>query len=155
LKISDYEEDGQAKKESSTFKHRLGNLDGISVLNNEQYILLSISITNIRQAFAAAADMQSLNRATQAALTARLEDCEPVLRRAAAIEEQLERFFQNSHLLFCYITDERGERSKLARLAMHQTGVDGGRDQAKEWLFGQEQGLIRQLGVQSIRILGA
>lgn len=149
-----YEENGQAKKEMSTYKHRLGNLDGIAVLNNDQYIQLSISIGNIRQAFVAAADMQSLTRATQAALTTRLEECEPVLQRAAAIEENLERFFQNSHLLFCFVTDERGERSKLARLAMHQAGVDGGRDHAKEWLAGQEQALIQQLGVQAIRILG-
>ena len=154
VRVRHYEEDGEAKKESSTFKHRLGYLDGIAVLNNDQYIQLSISISNIRQAFTAAADMQSLTRATQAALTTRLEECEPVLQRAAVAEEQLGRFFQNSHLLFCFITDERGERSKLARLAMHQVGVDGGRDQAKEWLLGQEQALIQQLGVQAIRILG-
>lgn len=77
-----------------------------------------------------------------------------MLQRAAAIDEQLGRFFKNSHLLFCFITDERGERSKLARLAMHQVGVNGGRDQAKEWLMGQEQALIQQLGVQTIRIVG-
>lgn len=155
VRVRHYEEDGQAKKESSTFKHRLGNLDGVSVLNNHQYIQLSISISNIRQAFTAAAGMQSLTRRTQAALTTRLEECEPVLQRAAVIEEQLERFFRNSHLLFCFITDERGERSKLARLAMRQVGVGGGRDQAKEWLLAQEQALIQQLGVQTIRILGA
>jgi hypothetical protein len=150
-----YQENGQAKKELSTFKHRLGNLDGISVLNNDQYIQLSIAISNIRQAFTAATDMQSLTRTTQAALTTRLEECEPVLQRVAAIEEQLEKFFLNSHLLFCFITDERGERSKLARLAMHQVGVEGGRDVAKDWLLAQEQALIQQLGVQAIRILGA
>ena len=150
-----YEEDGKSKKEISTFKHRLGNLDGISVLNNDQYIQLSIAISNIRQAFSAAADIQSLTRTAQSALTARLEECEPVLQRAAAIEEQLEKFFLNSHLLFCFVTDERGERSKLARLAMHQVGVEGGRDVAKEWLLSQEQALIQQLGVHTIRILGA
>jgi hypothetical protein len=155
VRVRHYEEHGQSKKEFSTFKHRLGNLDGISALNNDQYIQLSISISNIRQAFAAAIDVQSLTRATQAALTTRLEECEPVLQRTAAIEEQVERFFQNSRLLFCFITDERGERSKLARLAMHQVGVDGGRDQAKEWLLGQEKGLLQQLDIQAIRILGA
>lgn len=99
--------------------------------------------------------MQSLTRATQAALTTRLEECELVLQRAAAVEVQLEKFFLNSHLLFGFITDERGERSKLARLAMHQIGVESGRDVAKEWLLAQEQALIQQLGVQAIRILGA
>jgi hypothetical protein len=150
-----YEENGQTKKELSTFKHRLGNLDGISALNNDQYIQLSIAISNIVQAFTGAADIQSLTRATQAALTTRLEECEPVLQRVAAVEVQLEKFFLNSHLLLCFITDERGERSKLARLAMHQVGVDGGRDVAKEWLLAQEQALIQQLGVQAIRIQGA
>lgn len=53
----------------------------------------------------------------------RLEECKPVLQRPATIDDSLERFFQNSHLLFCFITDERGERSKLARMAMRQAGV--------------------------------
>lgn len=152
IRVRHYEEKGRAKKEISVIKHRLGSLNGLSVINKDQFVKMSIAIQNIQQAFIAASNIDSMTRSTQTALVTRLDECEPVLKRAVNIEENVKRFFDNSKILFCFLTGERGERSKLARLAMHQAGIEGGRDQAKDWLAAQEQALVRQLGVESIRI---
>ena len=55
-------------------------------------------------------------------------------------------------LLLCFLVDDRGERSKCARIAMHQAEVSGSRDQAKSGLAEQEAQLAAKLGMDRIEM---
>jgi hypothetical protein len=93
-----------------------------------------------------------LNRAIKAKLGYHIEQCEPALIQAEQLVGVVTRFFRNSAWLYCFLTDDRSERARLAKRAMNEAGVEGSRDQAKGWLSQREHELCRELGVDRIRL---
>jgi hypothetical protein len=152
IRLRPFEEQGRSKTERSVIKHQLGSVDGLAVIPKEPFIRLSVSIEHVRAALRGANELETLSRRTVAALSVRLEQCDPLLRQVAEISILADKFFATQRLLFCFLTDDRGDRSKFARLAMREGGIDGGRDSAKEWIKEFEQTLSKELGVERIEL---
>ena len=153
VKYRDHIENGHARRERSTVRHRLGTIKGLDALGKESCTSIYIAIANILDAFEAAANLSERpNKGIINALASRLDQYDLVLRQVDALLEQEAQFGGNSMLLLCFMVDDRAERSKCARKAMHQADIAGGRDHAKCWLTEQETQLTEQLGVDKIEI---
>lgn len=154
VKYRDYVENGHPKRERSTVRHRLGTLKGLDALPRETFTPIYVAIANILDAFEAAAGLNERpSKGVINALAGRLDQYDHVLRQVDELVEQEAKFSGNSMLLLCFLVDDRAERSKCARKAMHQAGINGGRDYAKSWLVEQEVQLAAQLGVGKIEIV--
>jgi hypothetical protein len=107
---------------------------------------------HIRVAFTDAKAAGSLSRTLRSEVARRIEQCDPVLMRAEQLESMVARFLDNSAWPYCFLTDDRSERSKVAKLAMKNSGIEGSREHAKTWLLLQEAELCQRLGVERIRL---
>lgn len=144
---------GEATRERSTVQHRLGHLSGLDVLSRDSYTPLYIGIANIRSAFIAAAELvDKPSKGVIDDLAGKLDRYEHIVREVEALIQLEIQFMKNSMLLLCFLVDDRAERPKCARLAMHQNGIPGGKEQAKKWLADQENMIISELRMDKIEI---
>jgi hypothetical protein len=150
--VRHYEERGRSKLEISVTKHRLGSLAGLSAVSRPQFVQLIAEMEQIKLAFSELQQGAQLSRKDKAELSARLEQCEPVLARGRLLCETAQRFLANSALLYCFLTDDRSERARLARLAMREAGIDGNKDQAKSWLADRENQIRLEMRADRIRL---
>jgi hypothetical protein len=146
-----YEEKGRTKQEVRVVKQRLGSLAGLTAVSKPQFVALIAEMEQIKSAFSELENGAHLGLKEKTALSARLEQCEPVLVRVRALQEAATRFMANSALLYCFLTRDRGERARLARLAMKEAGVNGNKDDAKSWLADRENDIRLELGAERIR----
>jgi hypothetical protein len=153
VKYREYVEDGRSKKERSVFTHRLGILNGLAVVSRESYTPIYIAISNILSAFDAAAKLSDQPKKGEVdALVGRLDDFERIMHQGRTLLECEAQFTGNNMELLCFLVDDRAERYKCARYAMHQSGVQGGKDNAKIWLSEREANLRQRLAVDQIDI---
>jgi hypothetical protein len=138
--------------ETSIIKHTLGSLEGLSAIDYQQFLRLTVEMEHIKDAFVEAKTLTQLNRVIKAKLGYHIEHCEPALMQAEQLEGVVSRFLRNPAWLYCFLTNDRSERAKIAKVAMIEAGIEGGRDQAKGWLTQREQELCRELGVDRIRL---
>lgn len=138
--------------ETSVIKHTLGVLDGLSAIDYQQFLQLTVEMEHIKDAFIEARAATQLNRTVKAKLGHQIERCESVLVQAEQLEGVVHRFFRNPAWLYCFLTDDRSERARLAKRAMNEAGIDGSRDHAKGWLSQREHDLCQELGVDRIRL---
>jgi hypothetical protein len=124
----------------------------LPAIDRQQFVSLTVEMEHMRIAFSDARATGASGRSLRAEFARRIEQCDPVLRRAEQLETMVDRFLSNSVWPYCFLIDDRSERSKVAKLAMNSSGVDGGRDHAKAWLAVKEAELCAQLGVERIRI---
>jgi hypothetical protein len=150
--VRHYEERGRSKQEIRVIKHRLGSLAGLSAVSRPQFITLIAEMEQIKSAFSQLRESTRMGRKEKADLSVRLEQCESVLTRGRLLNEAANRFLTNSALLYCFLTDNRSERARLAHLAMKEAGVDGNKDQAKSWLTDQENQIRLEIRVDRIRL---
>jgi hypothetical protein len=151
--VRSYEDQGRPKQEVRIIKHRLGSLAGLSAVSKPQFVSLIAEMEQIKLAFSEMQGGAHLSRKEKAELGARLEQCEPVLARTCKLQEAATRFLANPALLYCFLTHDRGERARLARLAMRQAGVDGNKDHAKGWLADREDEIRLELRADRIRLV--
>jgi hypothetical protein len=142
---------GKSAPETSVIKHTLGALEGLSAIDYQQFLRLTVEMELIKDAFVEAKTSTQLNRAIKAKLGYHIEQCEPALMQAEQLEGMVSRFFRNKAWLYCFLTDDRSERARVAKRAMNESGIEGSRDQAKAWLTQREHELCRELGVDRIR----
>ena len=152
VKTRHYEEKGKSKQETSVVKHVVGSLDGLAAIDRQQFVSLTVEMEHMRIAFSDARTIGASGRTLRAEVARRIEQCDPVLKMAEQLETLVERFLGNSTWPYCFLIDDRSERSKIAKLAMNRSGVEGSRDHAKAWLAHHEAELCKQLGVERIRI---
>jgi hypothetical protein len=153
VRYRDYVEHGQTKHERSTFQHRLGVLNGLAIVARESYTPIYIAINNILAAFEAAAKLGDRPKKGEVdALAGRLDDFDRVMSQGRALLECEVQFASNNLVLLCFLTNDRGERYKCARFAMHKSGVQGGKDNAKAWLSKLDADLRTQLNIDHIEI---
>lgn len=153
VKYREYVEHGQTKQERSIFQHRLGALSGLAILARESYTPIYIAIGNILAAFIAAASLSDRPKKGEIdALVGRLDDFDRVTAQGRALLWNETQFLENKQELLCFLVDDRAERYKCARTAMHQLGIQGGKDQAKAWLSKCEEGLLASLGADRLEI---
>lgn len=146
-------EDGRRRTERSAFKHRLGTLNGLAILARDSYTPIHVAINNVLAAFSAAAALEERpKRGEVDALASRLDEFDRVMNEGRALLACEEQFFANDMELLCFLVDDRAERYKCARRAIHQRGIAGGKDQAKVWLANREAALRKQLNVDQIEI---
>lgn len=150
--VRHYEERGRSKQEIRVIKHRLGSLDGLSAVSKPQFVTLIAEMERIKSAFFELREGAQMSRKQKAEMTACLEQCEPVLTRGRLLNETAARFMANSALLYCFVTADRSERARLARLAMKEAGVEGNKDQAKGWLADRENEIRIEMGAERIRL---
>jgi hypothetical protein len=150
--VRHYEERGRSKQEIRVIKHRLGSLAGLSAVSRPQFVALIAEMAQIKAAFSALQGGTKMGRKEKAELSAHIEQCEPILTRGRLLNEAATRFLANSALLYCFLTDDRSERARLARLAMKEAGVDGNKDQAKGWLADRENQIRIQMRADRIRL---
>lgn len=154
VKYRDYLEDGKARQERSIMRHRMGTLAGLSCLSQDAFAPLYTTIASILDAYDAAAKLgEKPNKGIVEALVTRLDEYEQLVRNIRSLVQEETRLLANPMLLLCFLVDDRAERSKCARKAMHQADIPGGRDHAKTWLNEQEALLAAHLGVQKIEIV--
>jgi hypothetical protein len=153
VRYREYEERGQTRRERSTFQHRLGALNGLAVVSRESYTPVYVAISNILLAFDAASKLSDRPKKGEVdALAGQLDDFERVMAQGRALLDCEAQFKANNMEFFCFLVDDRAERYKCARLAMHQAGVPGGKDNAKVWLSNRELDLRTHLNVDAIEI---
>jgi hypothetical protein len=150
--VRHYEERGRSKQEISVTKHRLGSLAGLSAVSKPQFVALIAEMEQIKVAFSELQRGAQLSRKNKSELSARLEQCDPVLARSRLLNETANRFLANSPLLYCFLTEDRAERARLARLAMKEAGIDGNKDQAKGWLADRENQIRVEMRADRIRL---
>lgn len=150
--VRHYEERGRSKQEVRVIKHRLGSLAGLSAVSKPQFVALIAEMERIKAAFIELREGRQMGRREKAELSARLEQCEPVLTRSRLLNEAATHFLANSALLYCFLTEDRSERARLARLAMKEAGVEGNKDQAKGWLADRENQIRTEIRADRIRI---
>lgn len=152
VKVRYDQKSGKNTPETNVIKHTLGVLDGLSAVDYQQFLRLTVEMEHIKAAFVEARTTTQLNRAIKAKLAYHIEQCEPALIQAEQLVGVVTRFFRNSAWLYCFLTDDRSERARLAKIAMNEAGVEGSRDQAKGWLSQREHELCEELGVDRIRL---
>lgn len=151
--VRQYEDRGRSKQEVRIIRHRLGSLAGLSAVSKPQFVTLIAEMEHIKSAFSVLQEGANPSRKEKAELGARLEQCEPVLARTRSLNEAVKQFLANSALLYCFITHDRSERARLARLAMREAGVDGNKDHAKGWLGEREEEIRLELRADRIRLI--
>lgn len=153
VKCRDDPNNPKNKKERSTVRHRVGTLAGLSCLSQDTYAPLYTAITSTLDAYDIAANLgEKPGKGIVDALATRLDQYGPLVRGVLALAQEETRLLANQMLLLCFLVDDRAERSRCARKAMHQAEIPGGRDHAKNWLTEQEGLLAVQLGMQRIEI---
>lgn len=153
VKYREYEEHGRTKRERSAIQHRLGTLNGLAVVARESYSPIYVAIRNIELAFDAASKLSDQPKKGEVdALASRLDEFKRVMAQGQALLDCEIQFKSNNMELFCFLVNDRAERYKCARLAMHQAGVPGGKENAKAWLSNRETALRTHLNVQAIEI---
>jgi hypothetical protein len=153
VKIRESLERGEITRERSTVQHRLGRFNGLDVLSRDSYMPLYIGISNIHSAFTAAAKLGNKpSKGVIDDLAGKLDRYDHIVCEVEALLQLEIQFMKNSMLLLCFLVDDRTERPKCARLAMHQNGILGGKDQAKKWLADQESMIISELRMDKIEI---
>ncbi len=122
-------------------------------MSKDSYVPIYIAINNILLAFDAASKLSDRPKKGEIdALAGQLDDFERVLKSGRALLDCEVLFKANNMELFCFLVDDRAERYKCARLAMHQAGIAGGKDNAKLWLSRKELEMRTHLNVDAIEI---
>jgi hypothetical protein len=153
VKFREYEERGHTRQERSTFQHRLGVLNGLAIVSRESYTPIYVAISNMLLAFDAASKLSERPKKGEVnALASQLDDFDRVMAQGRTLLDCEAQFKANDMEHFCFIVDDRAERYKCARLAMHDAGILGGKDNAKVWLSNRESDLRTRLNVDAIEI---
>jgi hypothetical protein len=146
-------EDGRTTRERSAFSHSLGSLRGLDLVQSESFSTLYRGIKAIDWTYREADKLPTKPKAKEVeSLASRLNEYDRIVldgNRLLALESD---FFHNPFLLLCFLSTEKGERSKAAKIAMHQAGLSGSKADAKSWFAEQETALKEQLGVDAIEL---
>ncbi|MDB5761585.1 MAG: hypothetical protein JWQ21_580 [Herminiimonas sp.] len=157
VKRRDYiDTDGKQKQEVSTFAHTLGALGGLDLVAPGSFQAVYDAVNNVVRAhqraeeIAAEIDISRKNKEIDSVTTA-LQQYERILQDGQKLIE-LDRVFQdNNFALLCFLTDDKGERNKAAKLAMRRARVDRNTDPGA-WLSVQEEDIRRRLQVDAIKV---
>lgn len=154
VKHRDYlDEEGRQKTERSTFRHSLGSLKALVLVQSSSYHSIYRTITEIEVAHYDAEELTARSKAaTIEGVARRLNIYEGTLKAGQQLLDLETVFLSNNYFLFCFIVSDRAIRYKTALLAMRQAGISGGKDKAKEWLAEKEKMIKQNLGVDAIEI---
>ena len=146
-------EEGHTTRERSVFSHSLGSLRGLDLVQPESFSTLYRVIKAIEWAYREADKLPIKPKAKEIELLAsRLNEYDRAIlngNRLLALESD---FFNNQFFLLCFLSTDKGERSRAAKIAMRQAGISGTKGDAKSWFAEQERAVREQLGVDAIEL---
>jgi len=147
------DDNGQSKRERSTFEQSLGSFVGLDLLQPWSYFKIYDAIKDVGRAHEEAEQLGPKPKATEVdALANRLNEYDHIFREGNRLLSLEPVFFANSFLPLCFLETDKTERYKAARIAMRRSGVAGGKDEAKAWLAAQEKAIKQELGIDVIEI---
>lgn len=146
-------ERGVVERETSSFQERLGALAGMELTTPGSFYSVYETINDIVRAYESVEKSEiSPKKREIEAFANRLNQYDRLLKEGDRLLGLEAAFQTNNWLLLCFLTDDKSERYKVAKIAMRQAGQAGSKEDAKEWLAGQEKGIKTRLGVDSLQI---
>lgn len=144
---------GELESERSIFQERLGAFAGMELTAYGAFYSVYESINDIVRAYDNAENIELNLRKKEVDLLAnRLNQYDRILGEGNRLLGLESAFQRNNWLLLCFLTDDKSERYKVAKIAMRQAGKSGGKEDAKEWLAEQEKSLRNRLGADALQI---
>jgi hypothetical protein len=146
-------ERGVVERETSSFQEKLGALAGMELTTPGSFYSVYDKINDIVRAYERAEEIDGAPTKKEIeTLANRLNEYDRLLKEGNRLLGLEAAFQSNNWLLLCFLTDDKSERYKAARIAMRQAYQAGSKEAAKEWLAEQEKGIRTRLGVDSLQI---
>lgn len=147
------DEDGQTKRERSTFQQSLGTLGGLDLIRSASFFTIYDAIKDVGRAYEEAEKLDLNPKSKEVdSLATRLNEYDRILKDGNRLLDLERIFFENNFLPLCFLETDKTERFKAAKIAMRRSGVAGGKVEAKPWLAEQEKAIKQQLGIDAIEI---
>jgi hypothetical protein len=149
--------DGRRKTERSTFVQILGTLAGVDLVAVGTFEAFYESINEIVCAYHRAqeltqdADLVKRSREVES-IAGKLQAFDRVAQEATRLLDLEAPFFANNFLLLCFLTDNRDERIKAAKVALRRSRKSEHISRVEEWLSEQQNAIVTQLKVDAIEI---
>lgn len=149
--------EGRKKNERSTFVQVLGRLGGVELAARGTYADFHDSISDIVRAYqraaelAAGEDLQKRSKEVDV-VCGKLQAFDRVVQEAGRLLGLEESFFGNNFMLLCFVTDNKDERQKAAKVALRRLGKGDDSGRVDAWLADQQKAIAEQLDVDSIEI---
>jgi hypothetical protein len=145
--------DGRTTRERSIFSHSLGLLRALDLIQPTSFSTLYRIIKSIEWAYGDADKLPEKPKSKEIeSLATRLNEYDGVIREGNRLLGLESDFFRNRFLLLCFLSSDKGERFKSAKIAMRQAGTTGNKADAKAWLAEQERTIREHLGADAIEI---
>lgn len=149
---------GRTRQEKSTFAQVLGSLSGLDLIVSGTYIGIYDAINDLVRAYQRAGELEQ----DPDVVRKRSNEVESVVGRMQAYDRivqdgqrliGLERaFLANDFRLLCFLSGDKAERVKAAKVAMRRVGKGRYKDDPNGWLSAEEDAIKRQLQVDSISV---
>jgi len=148
---------GNKKHEDRSFPYRLGSLSALELATAGAFNTLYEGVNDIVRAYEVAGALvkePNLRRKSKQveATAGRLQRYDPLIAEGQRLLALERIFFENDFILFCFLTPDKNERTKAARLAMIRSGKGGEKIDPAVWLARHETYLKNQLQVQDVSI---
>ena len=85
-------------------------------------------------------------------LTSAIGDIDRIAISVADLVAQEHTFLTNDLALLCFLTPDKAERYKTARVVLEELGHDAGKDKAKDWLADKDREIREALSAEKIEI---
>lgn len=148
---------GRHKTERSTFVQSLGRLAGVDLAARGTYADFHDSINDIVCTYqraaelAAAEDLLKCSKEVEK-VSSKLQAFDRVVQEAERLLSLEEPFFSNNFVLLCFLTDNKEERQKAAKVALRRLKKGDHSGPIEIWLAAQDKAIAAQLDVDSIEI---
>jgi hypothetical protein len=147
------DEKGNPQRERNSFQERLGTLAGMDLSASGSFYAVYDAINDVVRAYQRAEEIELDPKKKEVeALANRLNEYDRILKDGNRLLGLESAFQKNDWLLLCFLTDDKTERYKIAKIAMRQAGRAAGKDDANEWLAEREKYIRTRLGADSLQI---
>jgi hypothetical protein len=148
---------GRTKYEDSSFQHRLGTLAALELATAGAFNAVYDAVNDIVRAYEIAETLikeSDLRRKSKQIETTagRLQRYATLIQDGQRLLELERNFFENDFFLFCFLSTDKNERAKAARLALSRSGKNTEKIEPGDWLSRRETNIKEQLQVHSISI---
>ena len=132
---------------------RIGAIKGLNVFSDYTFRVIHKQIDEIRSAYSEAENISDdVNASKLEQLTSSMSKLDQVQSGVEKIEKEVDAFFSGDLTLLCYLTDDKSERIRAAKLALEVNGDKVGREKAKNWLIDLDSKIKEMLGAEKIEI---
>lgn len=146
-------QDGSIERERVVIPLTVGNIRAIRAFPDSTYRALTSSVKLIIRKLASARSVSADARQTQIdEHVSAIRQTDSMERQVETLAADLDNFLATNPTVFCYLTADKSERVRAARLALASQGLSSGRDFAKNWLSQSDSELARQNGADRIEL---